>query len=319
MKIEVRLSLIKQQYTELLSICSPAHVSDLKPIESQRNHYNELLKNLINHIDVTESEFKKGILEDALVQKDIPRDNLLFYKETIIPNLAEINSAFEFIDPSFSDLYQLIRELSVPNILEEKIRFTFEVALERMGELTEENHDLRSSFAVAKANDILDSKLIDFKPDEWLENANELNPIRTSRKGADIPVHVRYRVLEIYRSYIFGNWISVLALSRSVLEYVILDNLHKFNIKPQHLTTINSSKKTTKSLKALIIEVGEKTPDILSSMEKVREYGNEYIHPKTTKISREVLLFRRKENAKDCLYHLRIAIETLYLVSPDKT
>jgi hypothetical protein len=83
MKIEVRLSLIKQQYLELISICDPSLVSEIRPIESQRSIYKELLKNIKNHIDAIETEFKKSVLENATVQRDIPRDALEFYKEKV--------------------------------------------------------------------------------------------------------------------------------------------------------------------------------------------------------------------------------------------
>ncbi len=312
MNIEARLSLVQQKYTELFSICDPSLVSDIRPIKSQKSRYKELLKNIKNHIDVIESEFKKGVLEDASVQRDIPRDTLEFYKEKVMPNLAAIDNAFETVDPDLAALFRLFDGVLAPHGAGGKVRFTYEVAMEKMEELVDDNPHLADSFSVAMANDVLESKLIDFEPDEWLDNARELYPVRTSRKGADIPIHAKYRIIEIYRSYVFGNWLSVLVLSRSVLEYVILDNLHKFKISPLNESTMHTGEQKPKKLSHLIEEVGEKLPAILESMEQIRRYGNEYIHPKKTKSSKESL-FQRKEKAKDCLHHLRAAVEILYL------
>jgi len=191
------------------------------------------------------------------------------------------------------------------------------VAMERMEQLIDDNPDLEDSFSVETATEILDSKLIDFQPDEWLDNAGELYPIRTSRKGAAIPIHAKHRIIEIYRSYVFGNWLSVLVLSRSVLEYVILDNLHKFKINPRYEFTIQTGEQRPKRLSHLIEEVGEKLPGIVASMEAIRDYGNEYIHPKMTRSSKESL-FQSKEKAKHCLRHLRDGVEQLYLAEADK-
>ena len=317
MKIAARFPLIKQQYTELCSICDPSFVSEIRPIESQKVRYRELLKNIKNHIDSIESDFRKGILENASVQRDIPRDVLEFYKDKVLPNLSKIDHAFDLIDPDLADLFRLLDGVLVPSGAEGKVRFTFDVAIERMVELVDDNPDLEDSFAVRRANDVLESKLIEFEPDKWLDNAGELYPIRTARKGANIPVHAKYRIVEIYRSYVLGNWLSVLALSRSVLEYVILDNIHKYKISPIYETTIPRSKQKPKKLSHLIEEIGEKLPEIKDSMEEIRCYGNEYIHPKRTKSSKESL-FKRKEKAKDCLRHLRNVVETLYLASEKK-
>lgn len=317
MKITARFPLVKQQYAELYSICDPSLVSKIRPIESQRIRYRDLLRNIKNHIDAIETELKKGVLENASVQQDFPRDVLEFYKDRVLPNLSAIDRAFEIIDPDLAALFCLLDGVLIPSGAGGKVRFTFDVAIERMEELIEDNPDLEDSFSVSRANDVLESKLIEFEPDKWLDNAGELYPVRTSRKGADIPVHAKYRIIEIYRSYVFGNWLSVLALSRSVLEYVILDNLHKFEISPKYETTIRKGAPKQKKLSHLIEEMGERLPEIVSSMEEIRDYGNEYIHPKKTKTSKEVL-FQRKEKAKNCLRHLRNVVEALYLAHEEK-
>ena len=82
------------------------------------------------------------------------------------------------------------------------------------------------------ACDVIDSPLISFDPDTWLDRTRELAPIHTHKKNVLLPSHIRLRVDELNRAYVFGCWFSVLALARAILEYTILDNLYKFNIAP---------------------------------------------------------------------------------------
>lgn len=186
-----------------------------------------------------------------------------------------------------------------------------------MEKMVENNPELECSFPLSSANEILDSKLIEFDPDEWLDNVGELYPVRTSRNGAEIPIQAKQRLVEIYRSYTFGNWLSVLALARSALEYVILDNLHKFNISATHEITRPKSEIKLKKLSHLIEEVGEILPELMLPMEEIRDYGNDYIHPKKSKYSKEAL-FQKKEKAKICLRHLRQVVEGLYFAEREK-
>ena len=44
-----------------------------------------------------------------------------------------------------------------------------------------------------------------------------------TRKIEQIPTRIRQRIDEIHRSFIFSNWMSVIALSRCLLEYAIID------------------------------------------------------------------------------------------------
>lgn len=317
MKISARFPLIKQHHIELCAICDPSLVSEIRPKERQKDRYIELLKHIKNHIDAIETDFKNGVLNEATIQRDIPRDLLDYYKDKILSNKVTIDQAFETLDPDLADLFCLFDGVLAPSGADGRVKHTFDVAIERMEELVGENPDLKDSFSVLRASEILDSKLIEFDPDQWLDNAGELYPVRTSRNGADIPVQAKHRLLEIYRSYIFGNWLSVLVLARSALEYVILDNLHKFNISATYEITKPKLESKPKKLSQLIGEVGEILPELKLPMEEIREYGNDYIHPKKSKLSKEAL-FHKKEKAKRCLRHLRQVVEGLYLAAGEK-
>jgi hypothetical protein len=111
-----------------------------------------------------------------------------------------------------------------------RVKATFDEGLQQIYSLIDRNPDQQFGFLPDTAYEVLNSKLIAFEPDLWLDRAAQLAPIRTERKNALLPVHVRFRLEELFRSYVFGCWLSVFALARALLEYAILDNLHKFDI-----------------------------------------------------------------------------------------
>lgn len=313
MKIKERLTFIKQQYVKLTSICDPKLVSDIRPSKNQRGTYVELIKSIKSNKDIIDEKLNKISFQDGSIQADFPADTLDFFINTISKDINNINRAFKIIDPNSESTFYLIedllRDMYIEHRKEKKVYNTFDYSLERLQMIVEDNEDLEGLFSIERSFEIIESKLIKFNPDDWLDNANSLMPIRTSRKGHEIPIHARERLIEIYRSYVFGNWLSVLALSRTVLEYVIFDNLTKLGID-KYYTITNSNEKKIKKLSHLIDDVGERMPNIITQMTTIKDLGNEYIHPKK---NNKQQLFSRKENAKECLIHLRDAVEALYL------
>jgi len=315
MKLNLRLTLIKQQYEELNAICKPSYVSELHPKSSQRERYRDLLKSIRNHHYQIKENLNSEVFENASISVDVPRDLLDFYSNEFLLNERALDEAYNTIDPSMADLSRFIDELiaqekengTLQNKDNNRIHDTFNTALERLEEDFLDNPEWDEWCETEKARNVFESKLIKFNPDEWLENTKEFSPIRTSMKG-DIPIHAKQRLVEIYRSYTFGNWLSVIALSRTVLEYVLFDTASNFNIEKHYLDTKNN-KKIFKRLSHLIEDFGESCPDILDKMNEVRELGNEYIHPK--KKNKEAL-FQSKTNAKKCMEYLRDIVEFLY-------
>jgi hypothetical protein len=75
------------------------------------------------------------------------------------------------------------------------------------------NSDRDLDYRPDTAYEVLDSKLILFEPDAWLQRVNL--PIRTSKRGVDLPLHVRMRLEELYRVYVFGCWVFWVYAGRS--------------------------------------------------------------------------------------------------------
>ena len=131
-----------------------------------------------------------------------------------------------------------------------------------------------------------------------------------------LPAHVRLRLEELYRSFIFENWLTVISLSRATLEYAILDNCHKLGIEPKYTVTYPKEQEQAKDLKTLIDEISLSNNELDEFMNFIREEGNQVVHPRKTKPSKEKL-FDRKDTAKECIEKLVHVVESLYL--PKKT
>ena len=313
-----RYALLRQDFEHLLSIRDPASVNDWQPTEAQRLAYGQLLERVLNGIDAVQSFEKRQVLREGNTQSYVSDSSLAFYREQVEPRIAALRHAYETVDPDGACLYEFLEDLGAPSGAGGWVKATFEEGLQQIYQLIDRNPDLESTFLPDTAFEFMDSKLIGFDPDSWLDRAGALAPIRTDRKNMSLPIHVRLRLEELFRAYIFGCWLSVVALSRTVLEYAILDNLHKFDIDRYWPLQDKSGKRKEKRLEHLIDEVSSFLPTSLAeSMDKLRIYGNDYLHPKKSEVSKAALL-QRKQVAKDALDILIEVTEALYLVQKAK-
>jgi hypothetical protein len=313
-----RLAVLKEDLESLLTIHDPSRIGDWKPSESQRLAYATLLEGILSAIDSFESLQKQELLDSGGVQTYIPNSLLAFYQEQIQPLVPALKQALRVLDPEGADFREMMEGVFAPRGAKGKLKATFEVGIEQVEALIERNPDQRfdKKFVPRLATVFLDSKLISFDPDAWLDRMAHLAPIRTDRKNAALPVHVRFRIEEIFRAYVIGCWLSVLALSRAVLEYAILDNVHKFKVEPYWPTKDKYGRRSEKSLEQLVNEVGSRAPHLEQAMDKLRQYGNAYMHPKATKLSKEAL-FQREHAAKDAVSTLITVVEGFYLMRTD--
>jgi len=305
-----RLALLQQDLERLLSLKDPALVQGWHPTGEQRVVYAQLLDRILNGADEYRSAEKRQILREGNVQVDVSDSAFVFYRDQLEPRIPALKRAYNTIDPDGAELYRLLEGMGAPSGADGRIKMTFEEALQQVYNLIDRNPDQDFGLLPDAASDLLDSRLIAFDPDSWLDRAGELAPVRMEKKNVLLPVHVRLRLEEVHRTYIFGCWLSVLTLARAVLEYSILDNLHKFGID-QHWPPDRDGKKREKRLEHLIDEVGGHLPLIVGSMGKLRTYGNEYLHPKASRTSKETL-FQREKAAKDALETIIAVTEALY-------
>lgn len=305
-----RLALLRQDFEQLLGLRDPAQVGGWQPTEEQRLVYAQLLDRLLNGIDEYRSAEKRQILREGNVQIDVSDSALIFYRDQLKPRMSELKQAYSTIDPDGAELYRLLEGISAPSGASGSIKRTFEEALQQVYNLIDRNPDMDYGLLPDIAYEVVDSKLIGFDPDSWIDRVGQLAPVRTERKSVMLPVHVRLRLEELFRAYVFGCWLSVLALARAVLEYAILDNLHKFRIE-RYWPPDRDGKRREKKLEHLIDDVGGCLPQLLEPMGRLRTYGNEYLHPKPTKSSKGSL-FQREKAAKDALETIITVTEALY-------
>lgn len=145
-----------------------------------------------------------------------------------------------------------------------------------------------------------------FVPAYWEENEKELFPVIVTHPIQNIPKHVKKRMQEIYRSFIFGNWMSVLALSRCLLEYALI---HRKSLLEQRsgreIEVRDATTGWTKKIGDLASIAAEAFPELDESMKIVIEYGNYVMHPYHKTIP-------SKNMAKHGIDEISKIIETLY-------
>jgi hypothetical protein len=302
--------MLRQEFDQLCALREPEKVKDWQPTEEQRLVYAKLLDSILNRIDEYRSAEKRQLLKEGQVQVDVSDSAFTFFHERLEPRIPALKKAYEAIDPDGAQLNALLEGIGMPGGAKGRVKATFDEGVQQIYNLIDRNPDQEFGFLPDTAYEVLDSKLIAFEPDLWLDRAAQLAPIRTERKNALLPVHVRFRLEELFRSYVFGCWLSVFALARALLEYAILDNLRRFDID-RLWPPDREGKRREKKLEHLIEDIGSHLPQLKAPMSKLRTYGNEYLHPKPSKLSKESL-FQREGAAKDALETVISVTESLY-------
>jgi hypothetical protein len=309
MNLNAKLAIAKQAFDELLTLCAPEDVESWKPSPEQRAKYVQLAKSAVDGmLQLQHSERSKLFAEvDALVTV-LPSSLLSFVRESLGPRTPALQTALAHLDPDGEIVRRCFAELDGFGGTKGLLLSTFYEGIEQVVQLQERNPDRDFSFLPTMASQFLESPLIDFKPDDWLDRVNEIAPLRTHRKNFNPPVQVRLRLQELYRAYVFGLWLSVFGLARAILEYAVRDNLSKFGIDPQW------SNGPEKKLSHLLEELQPHLPNLTTAMAHVRDHGNEYLHPDPkTKRGSSPSLFERREAARVVVAHLIEAVEGLYL------
>jgi len=311
MNYYAELALAKQAFESLLLMCEPNDVPTWNPSDEERSMYVKLAERALDSLDKVSRLENRQLLNESHLQSFIPESMLMFVREQMKPRVNSLRAALDHFDPNGKFFRDAMEEMGRTSGINGLVKSTFETGLQQIYELIDRNPDIDYKLFPDAAYEVFDSKLIDFKPDDWLDRVGELLPIRTNKSNVTLPGHMRLRLEELYRAYVFGCWLSVLGLSRAILEYAVLDNLHKFRIDPSWPEDRNRKRKD-KKLSDLIDELVEYLPQYKEPMERLRDYGNKYIHPKTSKVSKESL-FQRQPAAKEVVSTLAEVVEGIYL------
>ncbi len=144
-----------------------------------------------------------------------------------------------------------------------------------------------------------------FNIDDWDNNEMDLSPVVVTEEINRIPTHIQKRNYEIYHSFIFGNWMSVIALSRCLLEYALIHRKSLLEKRLNRKIEIKDHKGRTKRIGELAEIATESFPELGESMENVIAYGNYVMHPLRRTIP-------DKNLAKHCIDEINKIIGTLY-------
>lgn len=312
MDYHAELALIKQNFEHLLAMCDPIFAGDWRPTESERLAYVQLAERVLRAMVRVRNLERRKLLQEGRSQEYVPNSILVYIRDHVDPRVSALKETLDRLDPEGALVRQILDDLDHAPIAG-FVNQTFETGIEQVRELIDRNPDRDFSWLTPDiACEVIDSSLISFDPDSWLDRARELAPIRTHRKDVLLPSHVRLRIEELNRAYVFGCWLSVLALARAILEYAIIDNFHKFNIAPTWPAVGRDPKGKTKKLSDLIKDLEPYVPLLTKGMDKLRDYGNDYLHPTKSQVSKESL-FQSKSAAKDAMKTVVEVVEGLYL------
>src|SRR5262249_25867043 len=149
---------------------------------------------------------KQQLLEKGAAQSYVPEDLLSFLRDRVAHRRGAIRSAQELLEPN--PLRRLL-DKAKQHQTSIGVRHTFVVGIEQVYELLRENPEweFEPGFQADQAMEFMESKLIDFDPDEWLNRTRELLPVRTHRADFALPIQLRVRLEELHRCYVFGCWL----------------------------------------------------------------------------------------------------------------
>ncbi len=315
MDLNAQLALAKQAYEHIESLCAPSAVESWSPTEDQRALYIRNGDTILNALDKLAAAESRRLLANAELHSVVPEGLLRFVREKIEPNKLPLQNALNVLDPEGQVLREFFSGIGRATGLDGRIRRTFEQGLEKIYSLIEDNPGMNfeEHFFPDAAYEVVDSRLLVFDPDAWLDRVGELRPFRTKNANLKLPSHIRYRLEELFRCYAFGCRIAVMSLGRSILEYALIDNANKLGIELKWPPDPRG-KRREKRLSELIDDFEEYVPTVSPAMRRIRDLGNDYLHPKRTRTSKEIL-FGRESSAREVVLLLVETVEAIYEAS----
>jgi hypothetical protein len=276
MALEAELIAAVGAFKRLMELQNPDLVQYWRPPPSLRAEYVQLAESVVYALDRLKAAETEALHADARVESRLPAEVLKALREEIRQKEPSLWDALDLLDPD----NKLLRELMVfqtrPAGRGGNVRSTFEQGLEEVEDLIARNPDRDFAWLHPDlALEVLNSKLIAFEPDAWLDRIAELAPVRTAAERQALPSHIRLRLRELFQVYTFGCWFSALSAARATLEYALQDSAGRFGLQT---TSEGNQSDRTPSLYRLIELYATRIPGISDSMHRVRRLGNLSLH-----------------------------------------
>jgi hypothetical protein len=311
------LALAKQALEELVGLASLDELSREHFGEgSKRDRIAELLKKLNTQI-VTIRRTLSAVVADGSSPPvlTLPPGHRVFWNDVLAPKASLLQRAYFQI----SDLGILADLVDYPSPNDEPSFSKLSAvswALERWSDNMLDEDELYEwldrGFDIEGAQEIVSMPW--FRPDEWSKNLGLLQPVLVDRPTAVMRDHVRYRLLEIYRAFSFGLWMSAIALSRSLVEFSLRSNAPRFSVSMSFEGA--DGRQEEKSLKRLGEEMSVLVPALAKPVEVVRETGNRILHPKKHDVIAHPKVMRSE--ALECIHAARAVVEAAYSELPQR-
>ena len=288
-------------FDRLLELQNPDLVQYWNPPASLRREFIELAETVVYALDTLRSIETQALHDGATVESRLPRDIIVALRTRVRPREAGIWDALNVLDADNSLLRELMVFQTRPAGRGGGVRATFEQGVEQLRQLIERNPDTDFAWLHPDlAESVLESKLVAFEPDAWLDRIAELEPIRTALEGPSLPIGVRLRLRELFKVYTFGCWFAVVSAARATLEYALLENAPRFSVS----LPVSRRTEQSPSLYRLIQAFAPHIPDLTTAMQRIRELGNLSLHgPEST---------QRGQHAAEAISLLQQVLSSLY-------
>jgi hypothetical protein len=148
------------------------------------------------------------------------------------------------------------------------------------------------------------------RPDDWIANNACLLPVATDRPLNKIPFRVRDRLDEIYDLFRLGQWRACVALSRALLELVLVNEKHLL-AGPVHQWD-ESGRKWTRPIGELMDLAAERFPELEDAMRTIVQWANPTLHPGRGDAPIERLDRVERTWALECVSAIRLVCERIY-------
>lgn len=308
-KGSLELALLRQSFAGMLTLCPPGRFSEWKPTEVQRSAYVRLLETVLFQADSLRDCYKRDVLEGGAITREVAPEALVFLRSEVEPLIPLMESIYRELDAGGAQFYEIVKGILTPSGADQRIKRTFEVGIQQVQQIIDDNPGQDFWFLPGQCWDVIESPLIGFEPDKWLDRIGALNPVRVA-KADWLNQHLRRRMIELFRVYTYGCPFSVVALARSILEYALHENIKGFGISP--VWELGGGRTSEKSLVQLAEDVGGRLPEIAPLMDLIRVAGNDYLHPRSHRESK-AHLFNVESRAREVVEALISVLEVLYL------
>jgi hypothetical protein len=152
-----------------------------------------------------------------------------------------------------------------------------------------------------------------FRPEKWQSNLLQLQPI-VFENQMRLNSQSRHYVVQVYKSFVFGQWSAVFALARALLEDVVKDRLKSAG--GEVFYEVNGRKRDRDFYRLVddLVRMRPELEGIRANMDYIREQGNKALHD--FRVPRGSVMVDAEQRfrfpALEVIRQLKLALEALF-------